>query len=94
MAMGRSSAVQGDLMATWADMPRTPGHAFYNRLQELLREAGFDAFVEQMCKPYYAAKMGAPSLPPGRYFRMHAKLLPTMPPPTMPCKTLTSSTYH
>ena len=23
------------------------------------------------CKPYYAAKVGAPSIPPGRYFRMH-----------------------
>ena len=23
------------------------------------------------CKPYYAPRMGAPSLPPGRYFRMH-----------------------
>jgi transposase len=40
-------------------------------LQELLGEAGFDAFVEQTCKPYYAPRMGAPSLPPGRYFRMH-----------------------
>jgi hypothetical protein len=29
MAMGRSDAVQGDLMATWAEMPRSPGHAFY-----------------------------------------------------------------
>ncbi|MFG1466808.1 transposase, partial [Xanthobacter sp. DSM 24535] len=34
-------------------------------------EAGFDAFVEEVCKPYYAPRMGAPSLPPGRYFRMH-----------------------
>ena len=58
-------------MATWAEMPRSPGHAFYDRLQDLLREAGFDAFVEQACKPYYAPRMGAPSLPPGRYFRMH-----------------------
>ena len=33
-------------MATWAEMPRSPGHAFYDRLQDLLREAGFDAFVE------------------------------------------------
>jgi transposase len=24
-----------------------------------------------VCKPYYAPRMGAPSLPPGRYFRMH-----------------------
>ena len=71
MAMGRSEGVQGDLMATWAEMPRAPGHAFYDRLQELLRESGFDAFVEQVCKPYYAPRMGAPSLPPGRYFRMH-----------------------
>jgi transposase len=71
MAMGRSDAVQGDLMATWAEMPRSPGHAFYDRLQDLLWEAGFDAFVEGGCKPYYARRMGAPSLPPGRYFRMH-----------------------
>ena len=35
------------------------------------RKAGFDAFVEGVCKPYYAPRMGAPSLPPGRYFRMH-----------------------
>ena len=71
MAMGRSGAVRDDLTATWAEMPRSPGHAFYDRLQELLSEAGFDAFVEQVCKPYYAPRMGAPSLPPGRYFRMH-----------------------
>ncbi len=58
-------------MATWAEMPRSPGHAFYDRLQGLLSEGGFDAFVEEVCKPYYAARMGAPSLPPGRYFRMH-----------------------
>jgi transposase len=71
MAMRRESEAQGDLVVTWAEMPRSPGHAFYDRLQELLREAGFDTFVEQVCKPYYAPRMGAPSLPPGRYFRMH-----------------------
>ena len=71
MAMGRLDAVQDDLMATWSEMPRSPGHAFYDRLQNLLREAGFDAFVEEVCKPFYAPRMGAPSLPPGRYFRMH-----------------------
>jgi transposase len=58
-------------MATGAEMPRSPGHASYDRLQDLLREAGFDGFVEEECKPYYAPRMGAPSLPPGRYFRMH-----------------------
>ena len=64
MAMRRESGAQGDLVVTWAEMRRSPGHAFYDRLQELLREAEFDAFVEQVCKPYYAARMGAPSLPP------------------------------
>src|ERR1700732_377849 len=71
MAMRREGELQGDLLMTWAEMPRSPGHVFYNRLQELLSEAGFDAFVEETCKPFYAPKMGAPSLPPGRYFRMH-----------------------
>src|SRR4030095_13772503 len=71
MAMGRDGEVQPDLMVTWADVPRSPGHAFYDRLQKLLAEAGFDRFVEGTCQPYYAPRMGAPSLPPGRYFRMH-----------------------
>ena len=71
MAMRRDDGVQDDLIAIWSEIPRSPGHAFYDRLQKRLREAGFDAFVEDVCKPYYAAKMGAPSLPPGRYFRMH-----------------------
>src|SRR5215212_7102082 len=32
---------------------------------------GFDGFVEDTCRAYYARTMGAPSVPPGRYFRMH-----------------------
>ena len=71
MAMRREAEVQGDLVVTWAEMPRSPGHAFYDRLQKLLIEAGFDGFVETTCKPFYAPRLGAPSLPPGRYFRMH-----------------------
>ena len=71
MSMRREAGVQDDLVATWAEIPRSPGHAFYDRLQALLKEAGFDVFVEDICKPYYAARMGAPSLPPGRYFRLH-----------------------
>ena len=71
MAMGRESDRQGDLMVSWAEMPRSPGHVFYDRLQEVLLAGGFDLFVETVCQPYYAPKMGAPSVPPGRYFRMH-----------------------
>ncbi len=58
-------------MVGWSEMPRSPGHVFYDRLQSVLVEADFDAFIEATCKPYYAARLGAPSVPPGRYFRMH-----------------------
>src|SRR5919199_1461854 len=71
MAMGRQTDRQGDLIVAWSEMPRSPGHAFYDRLQEVLVAAGFDGFVETTCKPFYAATMGARSVPPGRYFRMH-----------------------
>ncbi len=71
MALGRQGDRQGDLMVTWSEMPRSPGHVFYDRLQQVLVEADFDGFAETLCAPYYAPKMGAPSVPPGRYFRMH-----------------------
>ena len=71
MAMGREGDRQDDLIVSWGEMPRSPGHVFYDRLQEVLIAGGFDLFVETSCQPYYAPKMGAPSVPPGRYFRMH-----------------------
>ena len=52
-------------MVGWAEMPRSPG-VFYDRLQSVLIEGGFDGYGS-----YYAARLGAPSVPPGRYFRMH-----------------------
>ena len=70
MSLGKQGAVQPDLMVTWRDMPRSPGHAFYDRLDAVLAAAGFDRFVEDVSAPFYAAVMGRPSMPPGRYFRM------------------------
>src|SRR5690242_21187542 len=70
MALGRQGDRQAELLVTWAEMPRSPGHVFYDRLQAELVSAGFDGFVEGQCAPYYAARRGRPSLPPGRYFRM------------------------
>src|SRR5260370_17545733 len=52
------------------DLPVSPGHPFYARLNAILDEAGFDRFAEEQCRPFYAAVMGRPSLPPGRYFRL------------------------
>jgi transposase len=71
MALGRQKERQADLMVGWAELPRSPGHAFYDRLQAVLVEAGFDRFAEKECAPYYASERGRPSIPPGRYFRMH-----------------------
>ena len=59
------------MLVTWAEMPRSPGHAFYDRLQaELvsgrvrrLRRGAVRAATTR-------ARRGRPSLPPGRYFRM------------------------
>jgi transposase len=45
-------------------------HPFYTRLNQLLREHGFDDFAETQCAPFYADTMGRPSLPPGIYFRL------------------------
>src|SRR4051794_37940636 len=69
--MGRQGDRQGDLMVTWSEMPRSPGHVFYDRLQQVLVGAGFEGFVEDACRAHYARTMGAPSVPPGRSFRMH-----------------------
>ena len=51
-------------------LPRSPGHPFYLALNRALEAEGFDAFVEAQCAPFYAAKVGRPSLLPGRYFRL------------------------
>src|SRR5947208_8497681 len=71
MALGRQGERQADRMLSWAELPRSPGHAFYDRLQMILVGAGFDGFAEAQCRPDYAEKRGRPSIPPGRYFRMH-----------------------
>src|SRR3954454_21989207 len=70
MALGRQGERQADLMLSWAELPRSPGHAFYDRLQAVLVEAGFDRFAEGECAPYYAGQRGRPWRRPGPYFRM------------------------
>ena len=70
MAMGKKKARQQPLFVAAADLPRTPGHPFYERLNEVLAAHGFDAFVERLAAPFYDEVIGRPSLEPGRYFRM------------------------
>src|SRR6266542_3162808 len=72
MAMGRREQhrAQEKLWIAHAELPRTVAHPFYEQLNRLLEAGGFDRFVEAECARFYAAKMGRPSLLPGRYFRL------------------------
>src|SRR5271156_4352567 len=70
MALGRQREQQAEMLVSWAEMPRSPGHVFYDKLQSVLVASGFDGFVEGRCAANYAPSRGRPSLPPGRYFRM------------------------
>jgi transposase len=70
MAMGIRDGEQSPLWVVTADLPKSPGHPFYARLNALLDANDFDRFVEQQCQRFYASVMGRPSLTPGRYFRL------------------------
>src|SRR5271170_4101834 len=70
MAMGTRRSEQGSLWVATAELPKSPGHPFYTRLNALLDADNFDRFVESQCARFYAPVMGRPSLAPGRYFRL------------------------
>jgi transposase len=74
MAMGQmlDEGTQGELFVTSADLPQSPGHVFYEKLNSILDKAGFDRFIESQCQPYYdnGSRGGRPGIPPGVYFRM------------------------
>src|SRR5260370_6221462 len=70
MAMGTRQSEQASLWVATAELPKSPGHPFYTRLNALLDANDFDEFVEGQCVRFYAPVMGRPSLAPGRYFRL------------------------
>jgi transposase len=72
MAMGRRKD-RGRTPGLWIatnELPRTGGHPFYQRLNQVLDAHAFDEFVEAQCAPFYAETVGRPSLTPGTYFRL------------------------
>ena len=65
MAMGKRK--RNRQPATWVtttDLPTAAGHPLYLRLNQLLREYGFDDFVEGQCAGFFAETMSRPGLPP------------------------------
>ena len=50
MAMGKKKRQQQeDLWVATSELPRTASHPFYERLNGLFNEHGFDDFVEGLC---------------------------------------------
>jgi transposase len=72
MSMGKRSGKQEPLWVGTAQLPRSAGHRFYEKVNPLLQEAGFDARVEELCAPLYGDEhtAGRRSIAPGVYFRM------------------------
>jgi len=70
MSMGkRKGQQQAELWLPTTDLASSPGHPFYEKLNAILAEAGFDVFVEELCQPFYADG-GRRGIAPGVYFRM------------------------
>lgn len=71
MALGnRKDQSQHSLWVSTQDLVKTSGHPFYQKLNEILKEHGFDPHAESECAKFYAEKVGRPGIPPGVYFRM------------------------
>ncbi len=66
---GTPGGRQQELWIATGALASVPQHVFYDKLNELLDEAGFDRFAEELCEPFYA-QTGRDSIPPGCYFCM------------------------
>ena len=64
MSLGRRTERQESLWVSYHEMPECPGNPFYQKLNAILEKDGFDAFVENLCVPYYAGNVGRRSIPP------------------------------
>ncbi|HEX9707982.1 MAG TPA: transposase [Steroidobacteraceae bacterium] len=73
MSMGRRRRErQGVMFVAATHLPQSEGHPFYQAVNRVLDQTGFDDHVESLCAPFYCddAQAGRPSIPPGVYFRM------------------------
>ena len=60
---------QGEMWIPTEQITRSPGHPFYVKLNQVLRQEEFDRRIEALCAPYYR-QGGRPSIALGVYFRM------------------------
>ena len=66
--MGIRDGEQEELFITH-QQHRSQSHPYYQAVNKVLAESGFDRFAEKTCAKFYAKKMGRPSMAPGVYFR-------------------------
>jgi transposase len=70
MALGKRKDEQQEMWVATTSLPKSQGHVFYRKLNQVFAAAGFDRWLEDLCRPYYDRNIGRPSIPPGVYFRM------------------------
>ncbi|MGD0519253.1 MAG: hypothetical protein ABSA26_17080, partial [Thermoguttaceae bacterium] len=70
MALGKRKDEQREMWVATTALPKSQGHVFYRKLNQVLAEAEFDQTVENLCRPYYHSHIGRAGIPPGVYFRM------------------------
>lgn len=70
MAMGRKHGVTQEELFYADEAAGSPGHPFYERVNRVLAEGGFDGHCERQCAKFYHGKLGRPGLAPGVYFRL------------------------
>jgi transposase len=71
MAMGKRRWRQQPMWIASEELPRTRGHVFYDRVNEILKNEKFDDFAERECVAFYKSETkGRPSIAPGVYFRI------------------------
>ena len=68
MAVGKCESSDQLEWVMTCDLPKSPGHPFYRKLNAVLAESDFDRFCEELCAPYYADKGGAPRFRQGCTF--------------------------
>ena len=69
MSLGKKEGNQTEIWVPFERSSRGTGHPFYQRLNVLFGDEGFDTWLEALCEPYFATR-GRASIPPGVYFRM------------------------
>src|ERR1700739_4499585 len=69
MGTGKGQEKQEDIWIASGDLARSPGHPFYQRLNELFDGEKVDEFAEGLCRKFDAPRYGRPSLSPAIYFR-------------------------